>query len=61
MRAPGVELLRVELGGMPPRVVDALALAAVPGVMVSDDPVAPPIRARLRCPRGELLLEGGGP
>jgi hypothetical protein len=30
-------------------------------VMVSDDPVAPPIRARLRCPRGELLLEGGGP
>lgn len=55
----GVELLRVELGAMPPQAVDALALAAVPGVVVSDDPAAPPIRARLRCPRGELLLEGG--
>lgn len=59
MPEQGVELLRIELGGVPPRVADALALVAVAGVVVSDDPASPPIRARLRCPRGELLLEGG--
>lgn len=55
----GVELLCVELGGVPPGVVETLDLAAVPGVLVSGDPAAPPLRVRLRCPRSRLLLEGG--
>ena len=57
----GVELLGVELGGVPPCAADALDLADVPGVRLAREAAAPPIRVRLRGPRGELLLDGGSP
>jgi hypothetical protein len=61
MPEAGVELLGVELGRVPLPVADALDLANVPGVRLLQEAAAPPMRVRLRCPRGELRLDGGSP